>query len=295
MRGIPLTDEALDGRVAGAFDAETRSWSQALHGADPAWAIDYFVRFFHNPLSRHVPLEDATAIECASGLGYNALAFVLAGGRSITGYDLSEQRVAHARELARRLGLADRARFEVRNLYDLPFTSADVVFSLQTLEHVPEPLQALRILADRTRVALVLSTPNRLYPKDGHDTGLLFAHWLPTPVRRRYARLRGAPVQQLCRFLSPFELERALPDFSRATKLYNFDDLDEWLEQYPCFFPYGAGGGRWLPARSQRPRWRAAKVATRLAPDAARLTAPMIEGIYLRNTTESKEERHSTT
>jgi 2-polyprenyl-3-methyl-5-hydroxy-6-metoxy-1,4-benzoquinol methylase len=277
-----LGDEELDRNVREAFDPATREWGRAELGCDPAWAVDYFVRFFQRPLSRWLPLSQSTAIECACGVGFNAISFVLSGGRSIVGYDLTEGRVRFANELAHRLGIADRARFELRDIHRLPHERADIAFTLQTLEHVPEPIAALRALADRARRAVVLSTPNRLFPKDGHDSGLLFAHWLPDELRKRYTAIRRARADQFCRFLDPFEIADTLREFELVTRAYNFSNLDEWLDQYPCFFPYGPGGGVFLPARKERLRWRAASAAFLALGDVARLLAPVIEGIYLR-------------
>lgn len=280
--GPALPDEALDPAIRAAFDPATRRWGREVLGCDPAWAVDYFARFFHRPLARHLDLGTASAIECASGTGFNAIAYVLAGGRAVVGYDLTSARVDIANELARRLRLGDRARFEVRDIHALPPERAEVAFTLQTLEHVPRPIAALRALADRASRALLLSTPNHLFPRDGHDTGLMFAHWLPPRARRAYAELRDARRADLNRFMTPFQIARTLPDFALASRAYNFASLSEWLDQYPCFFPYGAGGGRWLGARRHRLRWRLAASAFAALGAGARLMAPVIEGIYLR-------------
>lgn len=281
--GAPLSDEKMDPRVRDAFSAEVRGWGREYLGADPAWAVDYFLRFFHNPLARHLDLAASTALECASGTGLNAIGFVLAGGRSIVGFDLTQDRVDFANELARRLGLAGRARFELCDIHQLPAQRVDVVFSLQTLEHVPRAPDALRALGDRAERAVVLSTPNKLFPRDGHDTGLLFNHWLPQPLRRHYAELRHARSDQFCTFLSPPEVDAVLRDFRLASRAYNFDSLEQWLDAYPCFFPYGKGGGRWLGARRESSRWKVAAAAFDALGTRARLVAPVIEGIYLRD------------
>jgi ubiquinone/menaquinone biosynthesis C-methylase UbiE len=268
--------------IAARVDPTLQAWVAERYPVALAPALEFFRRFYHEPLSRRVRLDTADAAECACGSGLNALAFLLAGGRSVVGYDKTETRVDFAQQLAARLGLADRARFEVRDIHELPETPVDVVFTLQTLEHVPRPLEALRGMGRRARRAVVLSTPNLWWPKDGHDTGLMFAHWAPRELRRRYARLRRARVDQLCRFLSPREIEQALPEFERVTSFYNFDAPAEWTARFPTFFPYGRGGGRFLAARGHRLRWRAADRAFRMWPRVARDLAPMNEGIYLR-------------
>lgn len=268
--------------IAKVLTPEVGQWAASLLPAELGPSLEFFRRFYHAPLGRRLPIGEVSAAECASGFGLNAIAFVLSGGRSIVGYDIQEGRVAFANALSRRLGLEDRARFELRDVHDLPPREVEVFFTLQTLEHVPRPLDALRGMAERARRALVLSTPNLWWPRDGHDTGLLFAHWAPRDLRKRYAQLRGARTDQLCRFLSPREVARVLRGFHRATRFYNFDSPEEWLDEFPVYFPYGAGGGRWLPARRGRLRWQVASRVHRAAPRLGRDLAPMIEGIYLR-------------
>lgn len=283
LRRALLPDDQLDVRVRSAFDPETRKWASSHLGGDAAWSVDYFVRFFHNPLRTVLGNLSMDALECASGYGLNAIAYLLSGGASIRGYDIDQARIAFASELAERLGLGDRASFQYGDIHALPASpSVGVVFTLQTLEHVPRPLEALRALADRAEKAIVISTPNRLFPIDGHDTGLAFAHWLSNAQRKRYASWRGAPTAQLCSFLSAFDIDATIPDFELRTHAYNFARLSDWLDQYPCFFPYGPDGGRWLGARKHRFRWRCAKGAFRVAGAAARMVAPVLEGIYVR-------------
>lgn len=282
MRCMALARVGVAPAILDAFDAETREWADSAFGTDVQWALEFFQRFYHRPLARWVDLRQTRAAECASGLGLNALAFTLAGGQSIVGYDKTEHRVELANELTRRLGLAHRARFEVRDIHGLPQESVDVFFTLQTLEHVPRAPEALVGIGRRARRAVVLSTPNKWWPRDGHDTGLWFAHWLSPRWRRRYARFAGGRQDQFCRFLSPSQVQACLPGFRRVTSAYNFDRLEDWLDRFPCFFPYGAGGGRWLGPRAHRPVWRAAALVTRSVPSAT-LCAPMLEGIYLRS------------
>lgn len=276
-----LPDTALDPRVRALFSSSVRSFGEQTSGMDPAWAVDFFLRFYHRPLSKLVDLGGATALECASGFGHAALAYVVAGGARILGVDRTEARVRAANALAERVGLADRARFEVGDIHDLPGDRVDVTVTLQTLEHVPRAVEALSSLASLTRQAVVLSTPNRLFPKDGHDSGLLFSHWLPPGARRRWVALRRPQVRVLNTFLTPMQIDSTLQGFRRATVAYNFPSLEEWLDQFPCFFPY-AGRGRFLPARAERRRWQAAATAYRLLGQKAQYLAPMFEGIYVR-------------
>ncbi len=70
--------------------------------------------------------------------------------------------------------------------------SLDVIVASDVFEHVLPRLRAstLADLYSRLRPGgmLILTTPNRLFPKDNHTTGLWFATWLPAHIAMRYAR-----------------------------------------------------------------------------------------------------------
>ncbi|WP_376692635.1 class I SAM-dependent methyltransferase [Wenzhouxiangella sp. EGI_FJ10409] len=105
---------------------------------------------------------------CGEGYGSNLLA---ARARSVTGLDIGEAAVAHARERYRR----DNLQFDQGNATKLPYDdgSFDVVVSFETLEHL-EAQETL--LAEFRRVLrpdgfLVISSPDRKTYSDetGYD------------------------------------------------------------------------------------------------------------------------------
>jgi SAM-dependent methyltransferase len=57
-------------------------------------------------------------VQCHFGL--DTLSWARLGAAQVTGVDFSEPAIAFARELAAETGLADRSRFVVSNVYDLP-------------------------------------------------------------------------------------------------------------------------------------------------------------------------------
>ncbi|UCH46508.1 MAG: methyltransferase domain-containing protein [Betaproteobacteria bacterium] len=67
------------------------------------------------------------------------------GSGSVTGVDLSESQVTLAKQSAAKQGIAN-ARFRVGSAYELPFAEAqfDAVFSHALLEHLREPVRAMR-------------------------------------------------------------------------------------------------------------------------------------------------------
>lgn len=109
-------------------------------------------------------------LDAACGEGYGSY-LLAAAAKSVTGLDISDQAVAHARERYRR----DNLKFEAGDATRLPHDddSFDAVVSFETLEHL-EAQDAL--LAEFRRVLrsdgfLVLSSPDRLTYSDerGYD------------------------------------------------------------------------------------------------------------------------------
>ncbi|MDP9185418.1 MAG: class I SAM-dependent methyltransferase, partial [Actinomycetota bacterium] len=67
-------------------------------------------------------------LQCHFGL--DTLSWARLGAAHVTGVDFSEPAVAFAGELAAETGLADRARFVVSNVYDLPGPLAGETFDV---------------------------------------------------------------------------------------------------------------------------------------------------------------------
>jgi SAM-dependent methyltransferase len=67
-------------------------------------------------------------VQCHFGL--DTLSWARLGASHVTGVDFSEPAIAFARELASVTGLADRARFVVSNVYDLPGPLAGETFDV---------------------------------------------------------------------------------------------------------------------------------------------------------------------
>lgn len=67
-------------------------------------------------------------LQCHFGL--DTLSWARLGAAHVTGVDFSEPAIAFARELAAETGLAERSRFEVANVYDLPGPLAGETFDV---------------------------------------------------------------------------------------------------------------------------------------------------------------------
>jgi SAM-dependent methyltransferase len=105
--------------------------------------------------------RDKDVLDVGSGFGAGAVRFVEYGSRSVTGLEVSDDKVQHAAGFSRHRGVADRVRFVLGVGEDMPF--ADEKFDLVTLddvlEHVVSPLLVLnecwRVLRPGGRAALV--------------------------------------------------------------------------------------------------------------------------------------------
>ena len=101
--------------------------------------------------------EGRRVLDAASGEGYGTAMLAAARAQSVTGVDIDQSTVDHARD---KYGL----EFLCANVAELPFPdgSFDLVVSFETLEHVPDAAHAIaefrRVLADGG--ILIASTPN---------------------------------------------------------------------------------------------------------------------------------------
>lgn len=146
-------------------------------------------------------LPTGTWLDCGCGDGRYAAALLDAGASSVLGVDPEPGRVDRARELhAGREGLT----FAVAGAEALPVPDGtmDGVFLNEVLEHVPDEE---RSLAEIRRVLkpgghLVVMSPNRLFPFEGHGMRLGRLHtgtavpllpWLPLFISDRVTVARN--------------------------------------------------------------------------------------------------------
>jgi 2-polyprenyl-3-methyl-5-hydroxy-6-metoxy-1,4-benzoquinol methylase len=251
--GIALLDEETQRAIA---DIDyLRTYDDGIYrDLDIELTLDYMRRRFVAPLSRHVAIEEASLVDCASGFGWLGFAYLLAGGKHAVLVDLDARRLDAAREIADLIGVSQRCSFLTDRIQDIAIADdgADIFASVETLEHVgrenvrPSLLNMSRI----AKTAVVLTTPNFLFPAVAHDTELPFAHWLPAGLRHRYAAAAGrADLDRGNRFLRPWELAPLLPKFRPVGRFQTFATREEYDRFYPHYMPYGPRQVR---------RWRAA-------------------------------------
>ena len=108
-------------------------------------------------------------LDVACGEGYGT-ALLARGAEHVTGVDVSEQAIAHARAAYAALG---NVRFEIASCTQLPLAneSIDLAVSFETLEHIAPQEKFLDELARvlSPEGVLVLSCPNKLEYSDKRD------------------------------------------------------------------------------------------------------------------------------
>lgn len=125
------------------------------HRADAATELFHWQRYLYfRPW-----YQGAKVIDAASGEGYG-LGYAATFAKSAVGIEIAPEAVEHA---ARRY---PRAQFLLGDVTEADYSSADLVVSFETIEHLPDPAAFLRQLGVCPG-RVVISTPNR----DTHSPG----------------------------------------------------------------------------------------------------------------------------
>ena len=116
------------------------------HGYHPAIVGSYTRRTAENSAAFLLPhlRPDAEVLDVGCGPGTITLGLARRAGR-VVGLDMSEEMVEASRALAARERV-DNVSFEVASAYELPFEGGafDVVYAHQVLQHLADPVAALR-------------------------------------------------------------------------------------------------------------------------------------------------------
>jgi 2-polyprenyl-3-methyl-5-hydroxy-6-metoxy-1,4-benzoquinol methylase len=211
-------------------------------------------------LSRWMPPLGRRVLVMGSWLGAEAIAYALCGAE-VTAIDLDEQALALSEELAAAYGVRIHAQKLDAAATGLATESFDLVSCSQVLEHLP-PADQPKLLGEMWRVCrpgglLWLDTPNQLNPRDQHDTGLYFVHWLPRPLKTALARVLGRDVPTrepafgyepvgLHYYLSYFRLSAWLGDLGPCellSRYRGFADVDHYAQERRL---EGRAGGIWF-------------------------------------------------
>ncbi len=116
---------------AQTVDTPTLAWTgerMVPHLADGATELFHWQRYLYfRPW-----YADKRVIDAASGEGYGT-AYAACFATQATGFDIGADAVAHARRKY------DYAKFELKDVCEADYSTADLVTSFETIEHVPDP------------------------------------------------------------------------------------------------------------------------------------------------------------
>lgn len=111
-------------------------------------------------------VHEKKILDCACGVGWGSYIMANSGADHVTGIDLSDAAISTAKKYYNHASVL-YVHNDINNL-DSKF---DVITSFETIEHVENPLDFLKILAklSHTETALFLSTPNGFCFKNKDD------------------------------------------------------------------------------------------------------------------------------
>jgi hypothetical protein len=193
-----------------------------------------------------------TALEIGSGAGAKSISLAGLFGTYI-GIEINVEHVSQANARNQRFGsteirfIAGNAADVLQNRreHDIP-DRIDVLILYAVLEHLTlnERRVAIRF-ADEVMCAggsvLVMESPNRLIPHDGHTTGLQFFNWLPDEMANTLARHR-ANNPEVRGMLREWHEPDAVTMLARAGRGVSFHDFEEELSKPLSQYSFDADG-----------------------------------------------------
>lgn len=211
-----------------------------------AETLEFYAKRYIDQLPKYRTIDADTVIaDIGTGYGWLAMALAAHTPARIIAAEMDAERLAAGKQIAEILGLADRISWIPEGLgaMKLADRSVDVVYCIEVLEHVYGDPKPVHDLARLSRDLLIVTTPNKWFPVIAHDTRLPFCHWLPVPLRQRYAaafKRQGCENDNL--FWSPTSLQRLLSGFTPVSGFLHYRSLDDYVATYPFHLPYVGGG-----------------------------------------------------
>lgn len=237
-----------------------------------AWDLNdnlnfYMFHFVEPFLGRPDRSDVGVVADVGAGYGWLSIAFALRTSVRIVAIDMNEPRLVAAQRIAAIFGVADRIEWRAGAAGALPLADqeADATYCIEVVEHTGKDPDVIRDLGRVTRDTLVMTSPNRLFPVIHHDTNLPFCHWLPLPMRDRYASICGRKNRQDGNlFWSPGELIGLLGDFERTSSFFQFADYGVYAQAMRALAAERRGK-RSLPTAARDSYYRLASLAGRNA------------------------------
>lgn len=149
-------------------------------------------------LEYYYPIRDKKILIFGTGLGGTTVACALNIGTGVVyGVDISEDAISKTYIRAEAYGVSDKIKLEyMEDTYPLTFENEffDAVFITDVIEHIVEDRrkyvrEAFRVLK-KEGLFFITGTPNLLYAKDRHTTGLYFVPWMSKENAYKYSVYR---------------------------------------------------------------------------------------------------------
>ena len=178
-------------------------------------------------LNYYYPIRDKRILVFGTGLGGTTVACALnIGSGLVYGVDISEDAIQKTLLRAEAYGVKDKVRLKFMNdTYPLDYEDEyfDAVFLTDVIEHIVNERskyirEAFRVLK-KTGLFFITGTPNVLYAKDRHTTGLYFVPWMSRNMAYKYSIFRK-------RWIAGENLEYA---GRRGTSYWH---IKKWLKGY---------------------------------------------------------------
>jgi len=178
-------------------------------------------------LNYYYPIRDKRILVFGTGFGGTTVACALnIGSGLVYGVDISEDAIQKTLLRAEAYGVKDKVRLKFMNdTYPLDYEDEyfDAVFLTDVIEHIVNERskyirEAFRVLK-KTGLFFITGTPNVLYAKDRHTTGLYFVPWMSRNMAYKYSIFRK-------RWIAGENLEYA---GRRGTSYWH---IKKWLKGY---------------------------------------------------------------
>lgn len=224
--------------------------NQYTNESDLNKIIEYFEKYYINPLKKRTSIKDKVLLDVSCGFGWMVFAFLKQGGKFAYGVDIEKFPVESSKKIARILKLDKKCKFSIRNIEKLRFKnkSMDIFSSIETLEHVKNQKSALNEINRVAKEFIIIATPNGLFPKDTHNSGMFFGNYFPKFIRRVYMKIKKKEddLDYMTKVMNPFTIEHGLKDFEVVSKIHSFNSLSEWVNSMPYYSPYIYGRNKYI-------------------------------------------------
>jgi Methyltransferase domain len=208
--------------------------------------IEFYAKRYVDQLPKFRTIDANTVIaDIGTGYGWLAMALAAHTPARIIAAEMDAERLAAGKQIASILDLADRITWVPEGLGSMSLTdhSVDVVYCIEVLEHVYGNPKPVLDLARLSRDLLIVTTPNKWFPIIAHDTRLPFCHWLPVPLRQRYAAAFNRQDSENDNlFWSPTGMARLFDGLKPVSSFLHYRSLNDYLATYPFHLPYVGGG-----------------------------------------------------